>query len=80
MRIKTVRVESFRRLRSVKIDLDEKATVCVGANNSGKTSITHIFRSFFLHKGSDLTLYDFNSACWEEFGQVDEKHPPEWHS
>lgn len=75
MRIKTVRVENFRRLRSVKIDLDEKATVCVGANNSGKTSITHIFRSFFLHKGSDLTLYDFNSACWEEFGQVDEKHP-----
>ncbi|WP_285730408.1 ATP-dependent endonuclease [Nocardiopsis sp. ATB16-24] len=75
MRIKTVRVENFRRLRSVKIDLDKKATVCVGANNSGKTSITHIFRSFFLHKGSDLTLYDFNSGCWEEFEQVGEGCP-----
>jgi predicted ATP-dependent endonuclease of OLD family len=75
MRIKTVRVENFRRLRSVSIDLDEKATVCVGANNSGKTSITHIFRSFFLHKGRDLTLYDFNSGCWEEFDQVGDGVP-----
>lgn len=75
MRIKTVRVENFRRLHSVKIDLDEKATVCVGANNSGKTSITHIFRSFFLHKGSDLTLYDFNSGCWDDFGRVDQELP-----
>lgn len=75
MRIKTVRVENFRRLRSVKIDLDERATVCVGANNSGKTSVTHIFRSFFLHKGSDLTLYDFNSGCWDDFGQADDEQP-----
>ncbi|GAA1749122.1 ATP-dependent nuclease [Streptomonospora arabica] len=71
MRIKAVRVENFRRLRSVTIDLDDKATVCVGANNSGKTSVTHIFRSFFLNKGRDLTLYDFHSGCWADFEQAD---------
>ncbi|MFD3683887.1 AAA family ATPase [Nocardiopsis sp. NPDC058631] len=72
MRIKTVRVENFRRLRQVKIDLDESATVCVGANNSGKTSITHIFRSFFVEKARDLTFYDFNSGCWDDFSSIDE--------
>ncbi|WP_160050604.1 MULTISPECIES: AAA family ATPase [unclassified Nocardiopsis] len=72
MRIKTVRVENFRRLRQVKIDLNESATVCVGANNSGKTSITHIFRSFFVEKARDLTFYDFNSGCWDDFAHIDE--------
>ncbi|WP_191271883.1 ATP-dependent nuclease [Nocardiopsis terrae] len=72
MRIKSVRVENFRRLRSVKVDLDHNSTVFVGANNSGKTSMTHVFRFFFERRKSDFTFYDFNSGCWDQFqGVVD---------
>ncbi|WP_460804104.1 ATP-dependent nuclease [Nocardiopsis aegyptia] len=70
MRISSVRVQNFRRLRSVKVDLDKDATVFVGANNSGKTSMTHVFRFFFGRRKSDLTFYDFNSGCWDSFQGV----------
>lgn len=72
MRIKSVRVENFRRLRSVKVDLDPNSTVFVGANNSGKTSMTHVFRFFFERRKSDFTFYDFNSGCWDQFQGVAE--------
>ncbi|WP_190394652.1 ATP-dependent nuclease [Nocardiopsis deserti] len=72
MRIKSVRVENFRRLRSVKVDLDPNSTVFVGANNSGKTSMTHVFRFFFKRRKSDFTFYDFNSGCWDQFQGVTE--------
>ncbi|WP_084737083.1 AAA family ATPase [Nocardiopsis flavescens] len=45
--ISSVRVQNFRRLRSVKVDLDKDATVFVGANNSGKASMIHVFCFFF---------------------------------
>nr|WP_232832261.1 AAA family ATPase [Nocardiopsis sp. FIRDI 009] len=72
VRISSVRVQNFRRLRSVRVDLDTDATVFVGANNSGKTSMTHVFRFFFGRRKSDLTFYDFNSGCWGSFQEVTE--------
>ncbi len=54
------------------MDLDGGATVFVGANNSGKTSMTHVFRFFFGRRKSDLTFYDFNSGCWDSFQGVRE--------
>ncbi|MEG1673095.1 MAG: AAA family ATPase [Alistipes sp.] len=38
MRIKSVFIKNFRRLQSCKIDIGEKETIFVGANNSGKTT------------------------------------------
>ncbi|HEY8356454.1 MAG TPA: AAA family ATPase [Ramlibacter sp.] len=39
MRIKHVEIENFRLLRKVAIGLEERTTLIVGRNNSGKTSL-----------------------------------------
>jgi len=38
MRIAFVEIANFRKLLSVRVDLHERQTLFVGANNSGKTS------------------------------------------
>lgn len=62
MRVKSFRVENFRRLKNVRVDLSGEITVFVGANNSGKTSATHVFQRFMdpkprfqIHETSRLT-------------------------
>ncbi|WP_416211520.1 AAA family ATPase, partial [Frankia sp. Cas3] len=40
MHLRSFAVRNFRRLKNVSVDLDEKTTIFVGANNSGKTSAT----------------------------------------
>ncbi|MGZ5619966.1 MAG: AAA family ATPase [Methylobacter sp.] len=39
-------LRNFRRLEDVKINLEEKETIFVGANNAGKTSATAAFKLF----------------------------------
>lgn len=46
MYLKKISIRNFRRLKDVEIDFDEKETVFVGPNNSGKTSATAAIRSF----------------------------------
>ncbi|MGO3833105.1 MAG: AAA family ATPase [Microbacteriaceae bacterium] len=61
MHIETVEIRNFRKLSSVRLDLSQKTTLLVGANNSGKTSALIALRSF-LKDGirafgkNDLTL------------------------
>ena len=38
MKITSVHIRNFRKLKNCRIDFGEKETVFVGANNSGKTS------------------------------------------
>lgn len=38
MKIQSVHIRNYRKLKNCHIDFDEKKTVLVGANNSGKTS------------------------------------------
>ncbi|MFI1096323.1 ATP-dependent endonuclease [Streptomyces sp. NPDC020917] len=66
MHIKSFRVQNFRRLKNVRVDLDEKTTIFVGANNSGKTSATHVFQRF-LDPKVRFQVYDFTADCWEKF-------------
>lgn len=66
MRIKSFRVQNFRRLKNVKVDLDEATTIFVGANNSGKTSATHVFQRF-LEAKTQFQIYDFCADCWRVF-------------
>ena len=60
MRIKKVRVQGFRLLRDVEMLLEDTATVVVGRNNSGKTSLTDVFRCFG-SGGSSFKLQDFSA-------------------
>lgn len=70
MHIKTFRVENFRRLKNVRVDLDRDTTIFVGANNSGKTSATHVFQRF-LDPNVRFQIYDFTADCWDEFNSFD---------
>ena len=40
MKIKKIYIQNFRKLKSCAIDFDDTQTICVGANNSGKTSFS----------------------------------------
>lgn len=66
MKIKTVEIKNFRLLRDTKISLEEYTTVIVGRNNSGKTSLTEIFRRLFGSK-SGFSIHDFSIESLEGF-------------
>src|SRR3546814_3604578 len=44
MRIVRAKIENFRLLRDVEVGFEERTTLIVGRNNSGKTSIAELFR------------------------------------
>jgi predicted ATP-dependent endonuclease of OLD family len=53
----------FRRLSKVQLDVDQKTTILVGANNSGKTSILAALRHF-LAEGSPFGAFDISLSQW----------------
>jgi predicted ATP-dependent endonuclease of OLD family len=53
----------FRRLGRVQVEIDEKTTILVGANNSGKTSILAALRHF-LSDGSAFGAFDISLSEW----------------
>lgn len=68
MYIKSFRVQNFRRLKNVRVDLGSDRTIFVGANNSGKTSATHLFQMFLGQQPrAPFQIYDFTADCWELF-------------
>lgn len=66
MRIKKLRIKNYRLLKNITLSLSETSTVIVGRNNTGKTSLTEIFRSFF-SENSKLRYEDFNISALAEF-------------
>ena len=67
MKIKNLTIKNFRLLKNVDLSLEEQSTVIVGRNNSGKTSLTEIFRRLFSDKTPYFNLYDFNISAIEGF-------------
>jgi predicted ATP-dependent endonuclease of OLD family len=65
MKIKKIRIKNFRLLKDVSLSLSETTTLIVGRNNTGKTSLTEIFRSF-LSDNSTLQYEDFSMSVLEE--------------
>lgn len=61
MRLNSISIRNFRRLRDVVIDFEDKETVFVGPNNSGKTSATAAVRSFLGNR--DFKIHDFSMSC-----------------
>ena len=73
MRLSMFRVSNFRRLKDVIVSVDPDTTIFVGANNSGKTSATHVIRQFLSHRGSSaFSIHDFSSSCWDQFDAAGE--------
>ena len=65
MKVSSVAIRNFRRLENVQIDIEERESIFVGPNNSGKTSATAIFRCFL--GGRDFKIYDFSVARMADF-------------
>lgn len=67
MKIKHMKVENFRLLRDVELGLEDRTTLIIGRNNSGKTSIAEIFRRLLSGKALNFRLEDFSLGCYEKF-------------
>lgn len=61
MRLRAITARNFRRLQDVEIDFEDKETVFVGPNNSGKTSATAVMRSFLGDR--QFKVHDFSVSC-----------------
>lgn len=71
MYLKAFRVENFRRLKNVRVDLEKTESIFVGANNSGKTSATQIFRLFLNPGKHKFRVFDFSADCWTVLNAID---------
>lgn len=71
MKVAYLEIQNFRKLMSCRIDVAEKETIFVGANNSGKTSAMDCLISFFRDK-KNFTTQDFTLSNWVEINQLGE--------
>lgn len=67
MRVKHVRVKSFRLLADAELAFDERATVIVGRNNSGKTSLSEVMQRLLTGSGPSFRLEDFSAHAFDAF-------------
>ena len=66
MNIKFLTIRNYRLLKDISLSLSEDSTVIVGRNNTGKTSLTEIFRTF-LSDNTKLKYEDFNISSFQDF-------------
>lgn len=79
MLIEHVEIGNFRKLQKVRIDVSEKTTVFVGANNSGKTSAMIALRQFLVGR-TEFSIHDFTLSNWariDALGQQWESPKPD---
>lgn len=62
MLLKTIHIQNFRLLRDVTLTFEDGVTVIVGRNNSGKTSLTELFRRLLGDTSPSFRLEDFSCA------------------
>lgn len=72
MRIQSVHIRNFRKLKNCHIDFGERETVFVGANNSGKTSAISAI-VWFLKNTEKFTLKEFTATNWAFIDAIGEK-------
>jgi predicted ATP-dependent endonuclease of OLD family len=70
LEISKVIIRNFRLLKDVELALEKGTTLIVGRNNSGKTSLTEIFRRFIQEKETKFRLEDFSFAIQDIFEQA----------
>ena len=70
MHLRSYRINNYRRLRDVHIELSSDISIFVGSNNSGKTSATQALHAFASGSKDKFSLYDFSSACWKDLDDL----------
>lgn len=71
MKIASFALKNYRRLVDVSLMLDDKTTVLVGANNSGKTSCIGALHTF-LKSPDNLKVRDISKRNWKEIQKLGE--------
>lgn len=61
MKITNIKIENFRLLKNVEINIDKTTTAIVGKNNTGKTSFTKLFDIFINDKGFSFDDFSLNN-------------------
>jgi predicted ATP-dependent endonuclease of OLD family len=72
--IHQAKIKNFRLLADVALIFEERTTVVVGRNNSGKTSLSEVMRRFLDEGPTTFQLEDFSSACYDQFCAALEAH------
>lgn len=70
MKINCFRIQNFRRLKNILLDVEPDISILVGANNSGKTSATHALDMFVNGQKDKFTIYDFSSSNWAVINSI----------
>jgi predicted ATP-dependent endonuclease of OLD family len=70
MKIKDISVKNFRLLEDVELCLEDDTTLIVGRNNSGKTSLTELFRRLLADSSPTFRLEDFSLGTHEKFWEA----------
>ncbi len=61
MKITNIKIENFRLLDNIEINLEDITTAVVGKNNSGKTSFSEIFNTFMNSRKFEFEDFSINS-------------------
>lgn len=67
MYLKQIEVKNFRLLHDVQLLLENRTTVIVGRNNSGKTSLTEVMKRLLSDASPFFSLEDFSFCCHDKF-------------
>lgn len=67
MQIRKIAVNNFRLLENVDLCLENDTTLIVGRNNSGKTSLTELFRRLLADSSPKFRLEDFSLGMHKRF-------------
>lgn len=70
MLIKFVEIANFRKLLSARVDLAEKQTLFVGANNSGKSSAMLALRRFLVPRRCPFEIHDVTLCHWPVIDRI----------
>jgi predicted ATP-dependent endonuclease of OLD family len=65
MHLRSYKLQNYRRLRDVHVELARDISIFVGANNSGKTSATQAIQMFLPGRKDQFSLFDFSSHTWK---------------
>lgn len=69
MKLTRIEIFNFRKLRRARLDLSDKRTLLVGANNSGKTSAMKALRKFLKDRGG-IDTRDVTASNWAAIEQI----------
>ncbi|SFJ27349.1 ATP-dependent nuclease [Albimonas pacifica] len=69
MKIARIEIFNFRKLRRARLDMSDKQTLLVGANNSGKTSAMKALRKF-LKDRDGVDTRDVTASNWTAIEQI----------